>query len=578
MENLVQLVKDVVTRLNKDNESLIAKQIDAAYIEATKNNCKVMICGEFKRGKSSLINSYLETEVCKVDEDIATANVSMIKYGDEAKIIRSYKGQEGELLQQEISINEIEKYAAGDGAHVDNTVLLEISLPNEKLKDGLIIVDSPGVGGMNPVHDYWTSYFIDQVDIVLFVVSAERPMESSEVNFYKEKILSKAKKCAFVLNMIDMPNVNIKQSIEDIKNKIGQDVEILPYSALDKKNYLILKNKDKEEATKYLTSSNAAGLDNLLSKTTSEYKKEILSQCFDLMYDSLENVKKTWILKGMELKEFDLSSYEELKRIYNELVPKMNELSNPQSKFRIDLEKNTKEILLKIQVVFNDNKKILMTYAEESAKKGTDVETIGKELQNKLTELQDELTELLRQLENTIAESIHTEISSQIDTYVNEVETNDTTKGKIQKYVTPILVGGGAKGIVGMALGSALGSAWLGPISIGVGIFVAWKLYRDANITNNVNIVKSALQESLQTLSNHVNLQKEKIIASVPELIFEQKKKIEVRMKEINNAITEIQSEKADKEKQLKGIVLNEINPISELQAMIKKQRNTINI
>src|ERR687897_2853833 len=42
----------------------------------------VFVIGEFKQGKSSLVNALLNAPVCPVDDDIATAVPTAIRYGD----------------------------------------------------------------------------------------------------------------------------------------------------------------------------------------------------------------------------------------------------------------------------------------------------------------------------------------------------------------------------------------------------------------------------------------------------------------------------------------------------------------
>src|SRR5688500_3548644 len=43
----------------------------------------VLVIGEFKQGKSSLVNALLGAEVCPVDDDVATAVPTVLRWGDE---------------------------------------------------------------------------------------------------------------------------------------------------------------------------------------------------------------------------------------------------------------------------------------------------------------------------------------------------------------------------------------------------------------------------------------------------------------------------------------------------------------
>ena len=64
-------------------------------IEMVCQKTTVLFCGEFKRGKSSLINALLQDSLCPTDIGIATAVVTRIMYGTTKKAVRYY----GDMLK-----------------------------------------------------------------------------------------------------------------------------------------------------------------------------------------------------------------------------------------------------------------------------------------------------------------------------------------------------------------------------------------------------------------------------------------------------------------------------------------------
>ena len=46
-------------------------------------HCHVLVAGEFKQGKSSLLNALVNAPICPVDDDVATARAIEIGYADE---------------------------------------------------------------------------------------------------------------------------------------------------------------------------------------------------------------------------------------------------------------------------------------------------------------------------------------------------------------------------------------------------------------------------------------------------------------------------------------------------------------
>lgn len=69
--------------------------------------------------------------------------VSIIRYGDTERVIR-YFGDLSHVQKAEIPYADIQKYTVGRAEQVQNTLYLEIELPLECLKNGLVLIDTPG--------------------------------------------------------------------------------------------------------------------------------------------------------------------------------------------------------------------------------------------------------------------------------------------------------------------------------------------------------------------------------------------------------------------------------------------------
>lgn len=95
--NNVQRFRDILN----STESLMKEYHKEKTYEAlvkiiqkvASNSISLMVCGEFKRGKSTFINAFLDEEICPTDGHIATAAVSVIKYGPIKKVVRYYSDE-----------------------------------------------------------------------------------------------------------------------------------------------------------------------------------------------------------------------------------------------------------------------------------------------------------------------------------------------------------------------------------------------------------------------------------------------------------------------------------------------------
>ena len=137
------------------------------------------VVGEFKKGKSALINALLGSDVCPVDDDLATMAVTVVRYAPEpGAIVR--RREAGELLVEAIPADEVGRWVAerdGDelGAGVE---VVEVGLPNPFLERGIALVDTPGVGGLNAAHAAATLAFLPSADALVFVTDASTELSA----------------------------------------------------------------------------------------------------------------------------------------------------------------------------------------------------------------------------------------------------------------------------------------------------------------------------------------------------------------------------------------------------------------
>jgi Dynamin family len=192
---------DLETRLRQTRARLLDGQV------------RVLVVGEFKQGKSLLVNGLASAPVCPVNDDVATSVPTVVRHADTpvAALVRLLNSRgEGEPGQQQFERIEIpiEKLAqhvseSGNPGNRERWSHAEVGLPRRILTGGLELVDTPGVGGLNSVHGAATMAVLPSADAVLLVSDASQEYTRSELEF-----LSQATKVcpnvACVLTKIDL--------------------------------------------------------------------------------------------------------------------------------------------------------------------------------------------------------------------------------------------------------------------------------------------------------------------------------------------------------------------------------------
>jgi hypothetical protein len=152
---------------------------------------RVLVVGEFKQGKSLLVNGLVRAPVCPVFDDVATCVPTVIRYATEptAALVRVIDDPAGAKLERvELPIEELGRHIA-ETRNPGNTHRwrnADIGIPRALLAGGLEIVDTPGVGGLSSMHGAATMAELPSADAVLFVSDASQEYTAPELEFLRQ--------------------------------------------------------------------------------------------------------------------------------------------------------------------------------------------------------------------------------------------------------------------------------------------------------------------------------------------------------------------------------------------------------
>lgn len=316
-------------------------------IKSIEKEIIILFCGEFKRGKSSLINAILSEGVCPTDVGIATATITRIRYGAKKKAFRYYhKVVDGIKIMQseEIEWDDISNYTMGDIEHLDNTVYVELFFPSEFLKqERITVLDTPGIGGLDPRHASLTNIAIQEADVILFVTDACEPMTDSEKQFYRDKIVSTGKDNIVLVNKSDsLTDEQLVSHIATTRLALAEfgKTEIVPVSALNWNMYTQIGGQE------LLDASNKSQVLSSIISLKSAFEHNKLKQLRDLLIAVANEIKKSITL---EISQLQLDAQKQGQSI-NEIIKVLNKLSA----YKRDLENPTSQIRLQVSSIFEN--------------------------------------------------------------------------------------------------------------------------------------------------------------------------------------------------------------------------------
>lgn len=177
---------DSCTALRRDD---LAERLHHARARLDEPSTVLYVAGEFKQGKSMLVNALVGSNVCPVDDDLSTSTVTWLHHQDPA-VARIRRHRNGNPVVEEIPLKDIWRYASEKGnpaneLHVD---IVQVGLPNQVLAAGLTLVDSPGRGALRGGAAEASISFLPYADALIFVTDASAELSSPEIRFLREAL------------------------------------------------------------------------------------------------------------------------------------------------------------------------------------------------------------------------------------------------------------------------------------------------------------------------------------------------------------------------------------------------------
>lgn len=214
-EKLGDMLSEAATVVNELNMTSAGENLEQLGKKVNNDTFKIQVIGSFKNGKSTFINSLLGEEVLPAYALPCTAVINEVKYGEEKRAILHFRNPLPEKLPESISskamlhmkehnmqdvpaievpYTEIENYVTIP-MNMDATEMLlespyekvELFWPLEMLKEGVEIIDSPGLNEA-ATRTKVTMEYLSKADAILFVMNAQALCGLSEMDFIQNTL------------------------------------------------------------------------------------------------------------------------------------------------------------------------------------------------------------------------------------------------------------------------------------------------------------------------------------------------------------------------------------------------------
>jgi len=160
----------------------------------------VACIGQFKRGKSTLINALIGDPVLPVGFTPVTAVPTVIRSGE----LRRARIQGRDGSWQDVDASDLRQYVSEEcnPENIKGVRGVEVFVPSPLLAAGMCLVDTPGLGSVFTGNTAATQAFVPHIDVALVVIGADPPLAGEELDLV-EAVGKQVQNIVLVLNKAD---------------------------------------------------------------------------------------------------------------------------------------------------------------------------------------------------------------------------------------------------------------------------------------------------------------------------------------------------------------------------------------
>jgi len=199
------------------------------------NNYQIAIFGRVSSGKSSLLNHILNADVLPVGVNPITAIPTRIAYSTVPRVIISHMDGKAE----EVGIGRLHEFVSeqhnpGNSKHVTR---ITVELPSERLRDGALFVDTPGLGSLATAGATETLAYLPQCDLGVVLVDAGSTLTEEDLSTVG-RLYEAAIPALVILSKADLlVHEDRERSLEyisrQVESHLGLKISVQPVSIRD---------------------------------------------------------------------------------------------------------------------------------------------------------------------------------------------------------------------------------------------------------------------------------------------------------------------------------------------------------
>jgi GTP-binding protein EngB required for normal cell division len=235
---LLRLIEELVAR---NGMVEFRPRIDSLASRLEDNNLEAALFGRVSSGKSSLLNALLNTSVLPVGVLPITAVPTRLQYGTTLHAVVTFGSGRSETVTVEELGNLVSEQ--GNPGNSRNVARAIVQVPSPRLKQGIVLVDTPGLGSLAKRGSAETLAYLPSCDIAMLLIDAGATLNEEDIGTLR--LLCEAAIPAIVLLsksdlLADGDIQRITSYIhQQLQQELGLEVSVHPVSSLPEQSGLL---------------------------------------------------------------------------------------------------------------------------------------------------------------------------------------------------------------------------------------------------------------------------------------------------------------------------------------------------
>ena len=371
---------------------------------------KILCIGDFSSGKSTFINKFLlQQDILPAYPKPTTTRLTRVRYGDTLRATLFFLDGTREVVDTQVAERLLAAVSTdGNDAARINHVVLEV--PSDVLKEGIEIIDAPGLNDPDAGRMKVTFDFLHQADVILFFLNAQQPWTRYQKEFFEQDILARKDidKLFVLANYWDCIDPTERAELEGYLNQelcasvrrrladdmSGQDLSVLPISSKTGENAAVVQEKIWSYLGERKFHEVLSARAHRLNAYIDAYQKGIDTQILLARQDTASRDKQRAAI------EREIEQYRQQR---DALIANLKRFLKPEFQ---EYEREIGELFDRL----TDNVALMM---DELAAAKLDVQTLNTRLSAKLSRLQDDLTHNQKRKDHVFLKRVRDRIEEQ---------------------------------------------------------------------------------------------------------------------------------------------------------------------